>query len=157
MAVAESVWDYPRPPRIEASPKRVRVALGEAVVADSTRAVRVLEKSLAPSYYIPPEDIAPDVLEWEGGRTTFCEWKGTASYFDVVGAGGERLERAAWAYPEPTPGFESIAGWVSFYPHVLECTVDGERASPQEGGFYGGWITSEVEGPFKGGPGTQGW
>jgi len=153
----ESVWDYPRPPRIEASSKRVRVSLGDTLIADTTRAVRVLEKSLAPSYYIPPEDIEPGVLEWEGGRTTFCEWKGTASYLHVVGDGGRRLERAAWTYPEPRPDFESIANWIAFYPHELECTVDGERALPQEGGFYGGWITSEVEGPFKGGPGSADW
>lgn len=155
--MAESVWDYPRPPRIEPTARLVRVALGDTLVAESTRAVRVLETSLAPSYYVPPEDIAPGVLEWEGRRTTFCEWKGTAAYFNVVGADGRRVDCGAWTYPEPTPEFDAIANWISFYPQELECTVDGERALPQEGGFYGGWITSEVEGPFKGGPGSEGW
>jgi uncharacterized protein (DUF427 family) len=155
--MAESVWDYPRPPRIEASTKHVRVELGGSVVADSTRAVRVVEKSLAPSYYLPPEDVAAGSLEPARGRTTFCEWKGTASYFDVLGAGGQRVPRAAWTYPEPAPEFVSIARWIAFYPAELECWLDGERAQPQEGGFYGGWITSEVEGPVKGGPRSEGW
>src|SRR3954453_16932031 len=106
----ESVWDYPRPPRMEVSPKRVLVRFGDALVADSRRAVRVLEKSLAPSYYLPPEDIAPGTLEPSGGRTTVCEWKGTASYFDVVGADGQRVPRAAWAYPDPTLDFVDLAG-----------------------------------------------
>jgi uncharacterized protein (DUF427 family) len=148
--MAESVWDYPRPPRIEPTAKLVRVALGETLVAESTRAVRVLETSLAPSYYVPPEDVAPGVLEWEGRHTTFCEWKGTAGYLNVVAADGRRVERGGWTYPEPTPEFEAIANWIAFYPQELECTVDGEQALPQAGGFYGGWITSEVEGPFKG-------
>jgi uncharacterized protein (DUF427 family) len=146
----ESVLDYPRPPRLERSKRRVRVALGDALIADSTRAYRVLETSLPPSYYVPLEDITPGVLETSSGDHTVCEWKGQASYYDVV-ADGRRVERAAWAYPTPTRAFEPITGYVAFYPAKLECSLDGEVAQAQEGGFYGGWITSEVTGPFKGG------
>jgi uncharacterized protein (DUF427 family) len=154
--MAESVWEYPRPPRLEPSPRRIQVKLGDAVVADSTRAYRVLETSHAPVYYLPLDDITPGALEPSAGRGSFCEWKGAASYYDVV-AGGRRLARAAWAYATPASGFAPIAGYVAFYPTELECTVDGERARPQEGGFYGGWITDDILGPFKGGPGTSGW
>jgi uncharacterized protein (DUF427 family) len=147
--VPESVWDYPRPPRLEPSAKRVRVALGESVIADSTRSYRVLETSLPPSFYIPLEDITPGTLEPSEGHHTVCEWKGQASYYDVV-AGGRRVERAAWTYPTPTPAFEPITGYVAFYPAKLECSLDGEPALAQEGGFYGGWITTDVIGPFKG-------
>jgi uncharacterized protein (DUF427 family) len=152
----ESVWDYPRPPRLEPSKRRVRVALGDAVIADSTRAYRVLETSLPPSYYVPLEDVAPGALEPAEGRRTVCEWKGEASYYDVV-VDGRRVERAAWTYPSPTAAFEPIKGYVAFYPAKLDCSLDGEQVQAQEGGFYGGWITSEVEGPFKGGPGSSGW
>ena len=154
----ESVWDYPRPPRLEASTKRVRVVLGGSEIADSTRTHRVLETSHPPVYYVPPEDISPGVLERSGGRGSFCEWKGDASYFDVVGGDGRRVERAAWTYLDPAPAFEAIRGAVAFYPGLMdECTLDGEHVGAQEGGFYGGWITSEVVGPFKGGRGTEGW
>ena len=153
----ESVWDYPRPPRLEPSPKRVRVAVGDAVVADSTRSYRVLETSLPPSYYVPLDDIRPGTLEPAADdRRTVCEWKGQASYFDVV-AGGRRIERAAWTYLDPTPAFEPIRNHVAFYPAKLECSLDGEAVEAQEGGFYGGWITSEVSGPFKGAPGSARW
>jgi len=155
--MAESVWDYPRPPRVERSRRRIRVVLGGGAIADSTRTLRMLEKSLPPSYYIPFEDVVPGALEPSPTRTTFCEWKGTASYFDVLGADGRRVERGAWTYPEPLPGLEEIAGCAGFYPGLMdECTVDGEAVQAQEGGFYGGWITSDVTGPFTGGPGTEG-
>lgn len=153
----ESVWDYPRPPRVEPCSKRIRVVLGGAVIADSTSTHRVLETSHPRVYYVPPGDVAPGALEPSRSGGTLCEWKGGASYFDVVG-GGRRVERGAWTYPRPLPGFEAIAGAVAFNPGAMdECTVDGERVEAQEGGFYGGWITSDVAGPFKGGPGTSGW
>ena len=155
--MAESVWDYPRPPRVERSPKRIRVVLGGSVVADSTRTWRVLETSLPPVYYVPLEDVADGALEPSGGNTTFCEWKGTASYFDVLG-GERRVERGAWRYPAPRAGFEQLEDCVAFYARPMdECTVDGEAVQAQEGRFYGGWITSDISGPFKGGPGTEGW
>jgi uncharacterized protein (DUF427 family) len=152
----ESVWDYPRPPKVEPTTRRVRVVLGEVTVADSTRAHRVLETSHPPVYYIPPDDITPGVLEPVSG-SSFCEWKGSASYFDVVAA-GKRVPRAAWTYRAPIAGFEAIRDAVAFYAGKMdECFVDDERVEPQPGGFYGGWITSEIVGPFKGAPGTEGW
>ena len=154
----ESVWDYPRPPRIELSSKRIRVVLGGAVIADTTRAHRVLETSHPPVYYVPREDVAPGSLEPSRGRSTFCEWKGVASYLDVIGGDGRRVTRAAWTYADPAPDFESIRDAVAFYPAAMdECTVDGELVEAQEGDFYGGWITSDIVGPFKGSPSTLGW
>ena len=151
------MWDYPRPPRLERTSRRIRVALGGVTVADSSRAWRVLETSHPPVYYVPLADIAGETLQPSGGRTSFCEWKGEASYYDVV-AGGLRAERAAWTYGEPTPAFEAIRDAVAFYPAAMgECTVAGERVLPQPGGFYGGWITSDLRGPFKGAPGSGGW
>ncbi len=152
----ESVWDYPRPPRVEPTSKRITILLGGDTVVDSVRAHRVLETSHPPVYYVPLEDVAAGCLERSGGRTTFCEWKGTASYYDVV-AGGRRAERAAWTYPSPLAGFEAIRGAVAFYCGPMDaCLVDGEQATPQPGGFYGGWVTSDVEGPFKGAADTAG-
>ena len=154
----ESVWDYPRPPRCEPSGRRVTVALGGRVIADTTRAHRVLETSHPPVYYIPREDIVTGALEDAGGRRTFCEFKGTAAYLDVIGGDGRRLSRAAWTYPEPSAGFAAIRGAVAFYPALMdECRVDGEPVRAQEGDFYGGWITDDIVGPFKGAPGTRGW
>lgn len=152
----ESVWDYPRPPRLEPSARRVRVVLGGATVADSTRAQRVLETSHPPVYYLPPADIAAGALRPAAGASR-CEWKGTAAYLDVLG-GGRVAPRAAWCYPEPTPPFAAIAGWVAFYPAAMDaCSLDGEPVRAQEGDFYGGWVTSAIVGPFKGGPGSWGW
>ena len=154
--MAESVWDYPRPPRAEASDRRIRVVLGGETIVDTTRAVRVLETSHPPVFYVPLEDVRDGVLEPADGPTTFCEWKGSASYYDVV-AGGKRAERAAWTYREPLPGFEAIRDAVAFYATLMDaCFVDDERVEPQTGAFYGGWITSEVVGPFKGITGTAG-
>lgn len=152
----ESVWSYPRPPRVEESDRRVRVVLGGEVIADSVRAKRVLETSHPPVYYIPPADVRAGALE-PAVRTTYCEFKGSARYHTV--RGGARVEKdAAWSYPHPSPGFEAITDHVGFYPGRMdECTVDSEHVTPQPGGFYGGWITSEIGGPFKGGPGTSGW
>jgi uncharacterized protein (DUF427 family) len=114
-----------------------------------------LETSHPPTYYLPPQDVAMEhLVDAPGG--SFCEWKGRAAYYSVV-VGQERLERLAWRYPEPTPAFQPIRGYLAFYPDPLQCFVDGERAEPQPGGFYGGWITSDLVGPFKGGRGTHGW
>ena len=148
--MTESVWDYPRPPRVEPSPRRIRVVLGGETIVDSTRAQRVLETSHPPVYYVPLEDVTPGVLEPAGGGTTFCEWKGVASYYDLS-AGGRTVERGAWTYREPVPGFEAIRDAVAFYPaRVDACYVDDELVEAQKGTFYGGWITSDVVGPFKG-------
>jgi uncharacterized protein (DUF427 family) len=152
----ESAWSYPRPPRLERVTARLTVTLGGVTIADTTRGYRVLETSHPPNYYFPPDDIAAGTLEPAKG-TSFCEWKGRAHYFTVVG--GEQIApQAAWAYATPSPAFELIRDFVAFYPDRMgECTVDGELVTPQPGGFYGGWITSSVVGPFKGGPGTRAW
>jgi uncharacterized protein (DUF427 family) len=153
--VAESVWDYPRPPRVEPSSRRVRVELAGELIVDTTRAHRVLETSHPPTYYVPRDDVAPGVLLPSRGRATFCEWKGSASYYDVV-AGGKTVARAAWTYHEPSAGFEAIRDAVAFYPGLMDaCFLDDERVAAQAGD-YGGWITSDVVGPFKGMPGTSG-
>ena len=152
----ESVWDYPRPAVAEPTAATIRIELGGTIVAEITRAVRTLETSHPPSYYILPEDIAPGVLVPAQG-SSFCEWKGRARYFEVV-AGGERRERAAWSYSDPTPAFAMLRDHVAFYAAAMDaCFVDGEHVVPQPGGFYGGWITSAVAGPFKGVPGSRFW
>ena len=152
----ESAWDYPRPPRVEPSDERVEVWLGEVRIAASTRSLRVLETSHPPTYYLPVDDFEPGALLPTGG-SSWCEFKGRATYFDVHGADAV-APRAAWTYPTPSPGFERIAGYVAVMPGAMErCTVDGEVVRAQEGGFYGDWITARVVGPFKGGPGSWGW
>jgi len=151
----ESVWDYPRPPRLEIDPREVVVRWGERVVARSTRAIRALETAHPPSFYIPLADIAPGLLELAEG-TSLCEWKGPARYWSLVD-GGRRLAKVAWSYPHPLPGSEALRDAVAFYCHELDCRVGGERVAPQPGGFYGGWITPELAGPFKGEPGSEGW
>jgi uncharacterized protein (DUF427 family) len=152
----ESVWDYPRPPRVEDTSKHIQVVFNGIVIAETRRAKRVLETSHAPVYYVPPSDIKMEHLV-PTNRTTWCEWKGQAAYYTVT-VGDKRASNAAWYYPDPTPGFETIKGYVAFYPHLMDaCYVDEERAQAQAGGFYGGWITSDVVGPFKGEPGTEGW
>ena len=154
--MSESVWDYPRPPRVEPSKRRVRVIVDGSVMAESTRAVRVLETSHPPGWYIPREDVRMDLLRPTTRQTT-CEFKGQATYFHVSAGGRDRRE-AAWTYERPLPGYEDITGHIAFYPgRVDEAWVDDERVLPQAGDFYGGWITSDVTGPFKGGPGTRGW
>jgi len=152
----ESVWDYPRPPRVEPSSRHVVVTVAGQIVADTHRALRVLETSQPPAYYIPPQDVRLDCLR-PTGHTTWCEFKGTARHHAIT-VGGHTVADAAWSYPDPTPGFEAIRDHLAFYPARVEaCFVDGERVSAQEGDFYGGWITRDVVGPFKGGPGTAGW
>ena len=151
-----SVWDFPRPPRVEPVPQRVRVELGGQVIADSLAALRVCETSSPPAYYIPRADILPGSLE-PSERTSFCEWKGVATYWTVVG-GGRRVKDAAWSYPKPDPGYEAIKDYVAFYPRRMDaCWVGERRVQPQPGFYYGGWITPELVGPFKGTPGSEAW
>lgn len=150
------MWDYPRPPRLEACVKRIAIVFHGVTIAETTRAYRVLETSHPPVYYIPREDIRPENLRRAAGRS-FCEWKGVAEHFDVV-VGRHTAPRAAWSYPDPTPAFAPIRGHLAFYAGPMDaCSVDGERVTPQPGAFYGGWITGNVVGPFKGGPGSAGW
>ena len=152
----ESVWGYPRPPRVEPSTAEIEIRLGGEVIARSRSSYRVLETSHPPSYYVPREAFADGVLRPVEG-TSFCEWKGRASYYDLV-TPARTAQRAAWTYPSPTSGFEVIRDHLAVMPGLVDaCLVDGEVARPQEGGFYGGWITSRVTGPFKGGAGTRGW
>lgn len=148
----ERVRDYPRPPRLETSQDQIRVeALGEILV-ETQRSLRVLETFHPPTYYLPPEAMNQGLLVPAPGRPSFCEWKGVASYYDVV-AGEERINRAVWTYNHPSERFRELAGWFALYPGQMDgCWVNGERVIPQQGGFYGGWITSQVEGPFKGDP-----
>lgn len=151
-----SVWDFPRPPAIEQWHERVVVRLGGAVVAETTEAWCALETSHPPTYYLPPACFVAGSLRPAPG-SSHCEWKGQATYFDVV-AGEVVARRAAWAYPDPTPGFVALKDHVALYPAAMESvTVDGVEVEPQPGGFYGGWITPRVAGPFKGTPGTLGW
>jgi len=150
------VWDYPRPPRLERTASHLVVELGGITVADTTAAYRVLETSQPPTYYLPPGDVATEHLSPTTSRT-FCEWKGLAHYYTVT-VGDRIAADGAWAYAHPTPGFETIAGYLAFYAQSMDaCRVDGEPVEANEGAFYGGWITSRVVGPFKGGPGTAGW
>jgi uncharacterized protein (DUF427 family) len=152
----ESVWDYPRPPRLEPTRRHLRVVFAGEVVAETRNAWRVCETAGAPVYYIPPGDVRRDLLR-ASTRRSFCEWKGNASYFDVV-VGDRSAAAAAWSYRAPSAGFTPIRDHLAFYPQAVdECTVDDERARPQPGGFYGGWITADVVGPFKGEPGSEGW
>ena len=152
----ESVWDYPRPPALEPSTKRVVVRIGSTVIADSTSAWRVMETSHPPTWYLPRTDVSERYLRRSAARSSVCEWKGAATYWDVVTDGGV-IEAVGWSYESPTPRFVPIAGFVSFMPGQIECVIDGERVQPQAGGFYGGWITADVVGPFKGEPGSWGW
>ncbi|NIM01566.1 MAG: DUF427 domain-containing protein [Acidobacteria bacterium] len=152
----ESVWDYPRPPRLEPEPGRIRIVFNGEVIADTARAYRVLETSHPPVYYIPPQDVRRELLG-PSRRRSFCEWKGRAS-FVTLRLGSRAVEDAGWFYPEPTPAFERIRGYLAFYAGPMDsCRVGDEEAMPQPGGFYGGWITSNIVGPFKGDPGTEGW
>ncbi len=156
----ESVWDYPRPPRLEEYSGRLEVVLGGVTIADTDRAdgpaYRVLETSHPPTYYLPREAFSTrSLVPTYGG--SMCEWKGHAVYSDLVG-GGRVASQSAWSYPDPSPTFAALAGHYALYPgRVDACFVDGEPVMAQPGGFYGGWITSTVVGPFKGSPGTRGW
>jgi len=153
----ESAWDYPRPPRVEPAAERIRVVVDGIAIADSVRALRVLETSHPPVYYLPPEGVRMDLFE-ASPRSSVCEFKGRAEYRRLVLPSGRRIADVAWLYPDPVAGFDAIAGYLSFYAgRVDEAWVGDERVVPQAGDFYGGWITSRVVGPFKGEPGTGGW
>ena len=152
----ESVWDYPRPPRVEPLDRHVRIELNGETIAESDRAMRVLETAGAPTVYLPRDDVQTDSLRPAHG-TTECEWKGTASYFDAV-VGQAVRARAAWTYPDPKPGFEALRDHIAFYASRVDgAFLDDERVEPQPGGFYGGWVTAEVQGPIKGEPGSESW
>ena len=154
--MTESVWEYPRPPALAPCARRVRVELGGVIVADSTAALRILETSHPPTIYIPPADIDSACITPAAERS-YCEWKGAATYFDVVG-GERRAARAAWAYLDPVARYAALRDHVSFYPGRMDaCWLDDERVESQPSDFYGGWITADLRGPFKGSPGTRGW
>jgi len=152
----ESVWDYPRPPRLASDRRHVVVRAFGVTIAETDRAVRVLETGSPPTFYIPPEDVRIEYLEPEPGVTTVCEWKGTAEHFSVR-AGEGVVRKAAWRYGQPHDPYRALAGYYSFYPGRLACFVDGERVHPQSGPYYGGWVTAEIVGPFKGEAGTEDW
>ncbi len=153
----ESVWDYPRPPRIEPCRRLVVVKFAGLQVARSDRALRVLETAGAPTIYVPAADIDMAMLQPSAGSGTWCEWKGSAAYFDLV-AGDRVSGRAAWTYPSPTPAFKAFADHYSFYPARTEgCYLDDELVTPQPGRFYGGWVTKDIVGPIKGEPGSMLW
>jgi uncharacterized protein (DUF427 family) len=152
----ESVWDYPRPPALEPSTEHVRVILGGVVIADTRAALRILETSHPPTYYLPVADFLPGSLRPASG-SSYCEWKGVASYVDLLG--GDRVAPAAgWFYPTPARAYAALRDHIAVYPRAVDrCTVDGEVVRPQPGDFYGGWVTDRVVGPFKGEPGTRFW
>jgi uncharacterized protein (DUF427 family) len=153
----ERVWDFPRPPAVVPSKRRVRVELAGETVADSVRALRVLETSHPPSVYLPSYDVRPGLLTASAARATWCEFKGAARYLDAV-VEGRRVRAVAWTYPAPSPGYEALRDHVAFYPGRVDAAWLGdERVQAQEGDFYGGWITPDLVGPFKGPPGTLGW
>lgn len=152
----ESVWGYPRPPRLERIEKPIQIVFAGTLIVDAPGGFRVLETSHPPVYYISPDDIATSVLQTAPG-SSLCEWKGRADYFDVT-ANGKVAAKAAWRYAAPTGSFAPIAGYVAFYAGPMDrCTVGGEIVTPQPGNFYGGWITPGIVGPFKGEPGSLGW
>ena len=150
-----SVWDFPRPPRLLHVAREIVIHWGDVEVARSSRPLFVLETSHPPSVYLPWSDVTAHLLQAAGGGS-FCEWKGPAKYWNLVDA-NRKLPAVAWSYPEPLAGAEDLANCVAFYPALLDCRVDGARVRPQPGGFYGGWITPELVGPFKGGSGSEHW
>ncbi len=152
----ESVWDYPRPPRVEPEARRLRVELAGVVVAESTRGRRVIETASPPVYYMPPADVRTELLE-PSSRSTFCEWKGIARHWSLR-VGDRLVLDACWSYPEPDRGFGLLKDWLAFYPgRVDTCHLGDDRVSAQPGGYYGGWITAGITGPFKGGPDSESW
>ena len=153
----ESVWDYPRPPRLEKSAKEIKIVVNEIAIVTSNNAYRILETSHPPVYYIPPTETKIEYLHKANTQRSFCEWKGFANYYDLI-IGDKKISNVAWYYPHPTEGFAPIANYVAFYPSKMDaCYVDGELVKAQAGDFYGGWITSDIVGPFKGSPGSWGW
>ena len=152
----ESVWDYPRPPKLERTNKTLKIVFNGEIIAEATRAFRVLETSHPPVYYFPPDDVRMKFLT-KNSDSSFCEWKGAANYYDLR-VGEKLIENAAWFYPNPTKSFAEIKNFLAFYPSKMDaCFVNDELVQSQAGDFYGGWITSEIVGPFKGGAGTFGW
>lgn len=151
----ESVWDYPRPPALVSDIREVVVSLEGVEIARSRRALRVLETASPPTFYLPPEDVRSEFFHLSTD-SSFCEWKGQATYWDVDVLHAKEL-KLAWSYPKPFRDAARLAGYFSFYPAHADCRVDGEEVRAQAGGFYGGWITDEIVGPFKGDPGTGGW
>ena len=152
----ESVWDYPRPPRIEKVSENLRVVFNKIIVAETNRGLRVLETASAPVYYFPPEDVDDEVVQ-PVDRSSYCEWKGVAKYFDVC-AGDRCASLAAWAYPAPTRSYIDLRGYIAFYAQKMDaCYVAEEQVRPQPGLFYGGWVTNRIVGPIKGAPGTEHW
>jgi uncharacterized protein (DUF427 family) len=153
----ENVWEYPRPPALEPCLRSVRVELAGHVLAESTRALRVLETSHPPTIYVPREDVRVDLLAPSDARPTHCEFKGAARYVDAV-ISGRRYESVAWTYPQPSPDYAALKDHLAFYPGRIDSAWLGdERVLAQDGDFYGGWITSDLLGPFKGAPGTLRW
>jgi uncharacterized protein (DUF427 family) len=152
----ESVWDYPRPPRVEDTTKHIQIIFNCKTIADTHRAKRALETSHPPNYYIPIEDIKMEYLT-KSDRKTYCEWRGVASYYNLT-VGDITVSNIAWYYEEIFPDYEQLKGHLGFYPQPMDgCYVDGEKVTPQVGDFYAGWITSDIVGPFKGEHGTRGW
>lgn len=152
----ESVWDYPRPPRLEASGKHIRIIFNDERIVGTNRAFRVLETSHPPVYYFAPKEVRMEFLT-ENSNSSFCEWKGRAGYYDLT-VGGKRIEKAAWFYPNPSETFREIKNHIAFYPGKMDaCFVNDELVEVQAGDFYGGWITKDIVGPFKGGAETWGW
>lgn len=152
----ESVWDYPRPPRLEPTPKHIRIVFNNVVIADTQNAYRVLETSHPPTYYIPPTDVKLECFVRDNGGS-LCEWKGQATYYTVV-VNDKRAVRVAWAYHNPMASFKPLRSYFAVYAHAMDaCYCDEELVQPQPGHFYGGWITSDVVGPFKGEPGSWHW
>lgn len=153
----ERVWDYPRPPAVEPCRRRVRVKLGGETLADSTRALRVLETSHPPTVYVPSADVRNDLLAAGDARSTWCEFKGAARYLDAI-VGDRRVLAVGWTYPRPAPGYEALRDHIAFHPGRVDAAwLDDERVQAQDSGFYGGWVTADLVGPFKGPPGTRGW
>jgi uncharacterized protein (DUF427 family) len=153
----ESVWDYPRPPKVDPTHQHIEVVHRGISVVDSFRAIRILETSQPPAYYVPRDDVRMDLVFKDKART-YCEWKGAASYYALRLPDGETVFDVAWSYLTPNSAYAAIAGFLAFYAQkVDQCRVDGEVVEPNPGSFYGGWITSKVAGPFKGDPGTEGW
>lgn len=152
----ESVWDYPRPPRLAPDSRPVRVVHEGVLIAESRNAIRVLETASPPTLYIPPTDVRVGLLSRRSRRTSRCEWKGEATYWSLLTASGF-IPNVAWSYAYPRPEFARIKGYFSFYPSKLQCYLGEALAEPQAGDFYGGWVTPDVVGPFKGEPGTGGW
>ncbi|WP_045113543.1 DUF427 domain-containing protein [Microscilla marina] len=153
----ESVWDYPRPPKLESTNKTLRVICDDIIIAQTNRGMRILETSHPPTYYFPPEDVNLEYLELVENKTSFCEYKGAASYYNLR-VEDRVVQNVAWFYANPSPKYQALQNHLCFYASKVDaCYVNDELVQAQEGDFYGGWITSQIVGPFKGGANTWGW